>query len=50
MYHIIAPNFVHEGSSCELTHVVRVLLMSVNLRQFRTHSLIWEWVEELLLL
>lgn len=38
MYHIIAPNFVHEG--CKLAHVARVLLMSVNLRQFGTQSLI----------
>lgn len=38
MYHITAPNFVHEGG--EVTGVVRVLLTSVNLRQFRTQSLI----------
>lgn len=36
MYHINALNFIHEGF--ELTHVVRVLYMSVNLRQSRRHS------------
>lgn len=36
MYHINALNFIHEGF--ELTHVVRVLFMSVNLRQSRRHT------------